>query len=248
MIETAHDDTLDVLALVDALEVRLRADEEAVERPLVLKALDVLDRVRVDLAQRAGELVVEALDHAEHAAADAHDLVVALLGRALDHLVVVGHVLLDDVRGLGVEEVEEAVNFLARRRPQVERHVRVRGLVVVEHGIGQRERDADPRVRRRRERQQLLEDARLLDPVRRLLAARLEDGDERLEHALGRQVERLAAASDRLKVGVVAALARLGARIALLRRSRSGRRRRRHRRFPSALVRLGVLSVSDSTA
>lgn len=165
MFQSPHDDSSQRVVLLVLFIHSLRAAYRTIQALLILEPVDVLRAVRVDVLQALRKLVVEAVHEADDAAADAHDAVLLALGRALRELVVVLRGFLDGVRGLLRDDRDELVDLALRGDPELDRHVRRDGRVVVEARGDERQQHADALVRRHRDLEQPLEDADLLRPV-----------------------------------------------------------------------------------
>ena len=81
MLQPPHDDTVQRLlaqfqgtVLLEALRVHQSADKSNVEGGFISQTLDILGGVRIDVLERAGELIIEPLGKGHDAAGDLEDL------------------------------------------------------------------------------------------------------------------------------------------------------------------------------
>lgn len=135
MLETAHENSVEVFGEFDVLKVDLRLDDDLVDHSLVLESIDVLSGVRIDVLETLGEFVVQSINETDDASLDRDHgnfgggrLVLILLVLVL---LVIDDDFLNDVSSLGRESVEESVEVSASLSPRLERHVGVNGGVVV---------------------------------------------------------------------------------------------------------------------
>lgn len=165
VLQSTHENSVEVLGEVDGLEVDLGLDDRLVDLLLVLETIDVLASVGVDVLETFGELVVQSVDETDDAASDG-DSGFGRGGCTLVEVVVVGRLLCHDVLAFEGKEVEEEVEVGVGTGPRVEGHVRVDGGVVVEEGGDEGEEDADALVRTDSDEEELLQDLDLLRSVR----------------------------------------------------------------------------------
>jgi hypothetical protein len=145
VLETAHDDSVEVLDLfsaLDLLEENLSLDNRLIDDLLVLETVDVLSSMGVEVLEGLRELVIEAVDESHDRATNDDDGLFSR-GGSLDLVIVIGGGLANGEGGFGKEGIEEGIEEFLGGRPGFERHVSVGRGVVIELSRDEGEDDSD---------------------------------------------------------------------------------------------------------
>lgn len=219
MLQPTHDHAisrilwdLKALFLLQALDVDQCAHKLSVQRALVCKALNVLGCVRVDMLERAGELIIEPLDERHNAAGDLEKLTL-LDGRCLLIVLPLLSALDDNDFVAVLEDLEKLAKLLVGPRkgqrmcclPQCQRDLQLPLLLMhVACGTGSQveasrdkcQKNADSLVVVDRDIEQLLHGADLLELVCVLASTLLDNRSQLLEDTLCSVLDGLAAGSN----------------------------------------------------
>lgn len=211
MVQTPLDDAVQALLgdlegsiLAEVLVVKKTTEDDVVEGALIGQPVDVLGGVGIDGLERAGELVIETLNERDNAAGDLEVLLTLGDGGEMVIIIPLLSALNNNVVLLLLEDLQERGKVTLSGLPLVQGHLGGATSTKIEAGGNKGLEDTDLLVRS--DGDDLVEglhNLNLLEAVGVLLAARLDDGAEVLEDALGGVLNDLAARIDRREALVV---------------------------------------------
>ena len=196
VLETTHNDSIEMLDRLDLFEVDLRLDDRLVDLLLVLESIDVFSGVRIDVLERFGEFVVQSIDETDDTTSHDDDRGrVIRRGSSFVGIVVIGRFFSNGVLTFLREIGEEDVEVRASGGPGFDRHVRLRRGVVIEEGGDEGEENSDSLIRRSGDGEESLQNLGLLSSIGVLSSQRgsvsCSTGRERRTHLSSTSFENL---------------------------------------------------------
>ena len=118
MLQTSHGSAADSISQLKTSKVCDGADNDGIESDLILKTVDIVGGVRVDVLERLGELVVQTINKGDQRSLD--DKSLALLGNTIlvSLIILLGGVLHDGVILVLLQNVQQLVQELVSARLQ----------------------------------------------------------------------------------------------------------------------------------